>query len=111
MGIRPLFYARAGNDWVFGSEVKAIFAHHGVTRKIDPVALDDIYSDFTCGYGDIAEAFPKVIWHTETPILRTAPVPLFLLSRLVRDNSLQILDQLFLRDLDPGEEIPEGTPC
>ena len=221
MGIRPLFYARAGNDWVFGSEVKAIFAHPGVTRKIDPVALDDIFtfwlplsprtafegisevppahsltineqgaslarywdlpeetdprgrhgesyyaealrelmvdstrlqlradvpvgaylsggldssviaslirnftpnplrtfsirfedpefdesdkqkimsdylgtdhSDFTCGYGDIAEAFPKVIWHTETPILRTAPVPLFLLSRLVRDNSYKVV--------------------
>lgn len=221
MGIRPLFYARAGNDWVFGSEVKAIFAHPGVTRKIDPVALDDIFtfwlplsprtafegicevppahsltitdhgatlarywdlpeetdprglhgesyyaealrellvdstrlqlradvpvgaylsggldssviaslirnftpnplrtfsirfedpefdesdkqkimsdylgtehSDFTCSCADIGEAFPKVIWHTETPILRTAPVPLFLLSRLVRDNSYKVV--------------------
>ena len=44
MGIRPLFYARAGNDWVFGSEIKAIFAHSGVSRKIDPVALDDIFT-------------------------------------------------------------------
>ena len=221
MGIRPLFYARAGNDWVFGSEVKAIFAHPGIQRKLDAVALDDIFtfwfplsprtafegisevppahsltidehgarlarywdlpeetdprnrhdepyyaeglrdlmvdstrlqlradvpvgaylsggldssviaslirhfttnplrtfsirfedaefdesdkqkimsdylgtdhSDFTCGYGDIADAFPQVIWHTETPILRTAPVPLFLLSRLVRDNSYKVV--------------------
>jgi len=221
MGIRPLFYVRAGNDWVFGSEVKALFAHPGVTRKIDPVALDDIFtfwlplsprtafegisevppahsltinehgatlarywdlpeetdprgrhgesyyaealrelmvdstrlqlradvpvgaylsggldssviaslirnftpnplrtfsirfedpefdesdkqrimsdylgtehSDFTCSYGDIAETFPKVIWHTEIPILRTAPVPLFLLSRLVRENSYKVV--------------------
>ena len=39
MGIRPLFYTRAGNDWVFGSEIKAIFAHPGIQRKFDPVAL------------------------------------------------------------------------
>ena len=221
MGIRPLFYARAGNDWVFGSEVKAIFAHPRIQRKIDAIALDDIFtfwfplsprtafegisevppahsltidehgerltrywdlpeetdprnrhdesyyaealrdlmvdstrlqlradvpvgaylsggldssviaslirhfttnslrtfsirfedaefdesdkqkimsdylgtdhSDFTCGYGDIADAFPQVIWHTETPILRTAPVPLFLLSRLVRNNSYKVV--------------------
>jgi len=44
MGIRPLFYARAGNDWVFGSEIKAIFAHPGASRKIDPIALDDIFT-------------------------------------------------------------------
>jgi asparagine synthase (glutamine-hydrolysing) len=221
MGIRPLFYARAGNDWVFGSEVKAVFAHPGIERKLDVIALDDIFTfwlplsprtafegifevppahsltidergarlqrywelpegtdppglhdekyysealrelmvdstrlqlradvpvgaylsggldssviaslvrhftsnplrtfsirfedpefdesdkqkimsdylgtehtDFTCGYGDIANAFPKVIWHTETPILRTAPVPLFLLSRLVRENSYKVV--------------------
>lgn len=221
MGIRPLFYARAGSDWVFGSEVKAIFTHPEIHRKIDGISLDDIFtfwfplsprtafegisevppahsltidehgarlarywdlpeeadpqglhdesyysdalrdlmidstrlqlradvpvgaylsggldssviaslirhftpnalrtfsirfddpefdesdkqkimsnylgtehSDFTCGYGDIAIAFPKVIWHTETPILRTAPVPLFLLSRLVRENSYKVV--------------------
>ena len=33
---------------------------------------------------DIAEAFPDVVTHTERPILRTAPAPLFLLSKLVR---------------------------
>jgi len=221
MGIRPLFYARAGNDWVFGSEVKVVFAHPGIERKLDVIALDDVFTfwlplpprtafegifevppahsltidehgarlqrywelpgetdrhglhdekyyadalrelmvdstrlqlradvpvgaylsggldssviaslvrnftsnslrtfsirfedpefdesakqkimsdylgtehtDFTCGYGDIAEAFPKVIWHTETPILRTAPVPLYLLSRLVRENSYKVV--------------------
>ena len=44
MGIRPLFYARAGNDWVFGSEVKAVFAHPGIERKLDVIALDDIFT-------------------------------------------------------------------
>ena len=36
---------------------------------------------------DIAAAFPEVIAHTERPILRTAPAPLFLLSGLVRETA------------------------
>ncbi|MDY7231858.1 asparagine synthase (glutamine-hydrolyzing) [Hyalangium rubrum] len=40
---------------------------------------------------DIAQAFPRVIEHTERPLLRTAPVPLFLLSRLVRDSGLKVV--------------------
>ena len=40
---------------------------------------------------DIAEAFPHVIWHTERPILRTAPAPLFLLSRLVRRHGIKVV--------------------
>jgi asparagine synthase (glutamine-hydrolysing) len=40
---------------------------------------------------DIAQAFPHVILHTERPLLRTAPVPLFLLSRLVRDSGIKVV--------------------
>ena len=40
---------------------------------------------------DIAEAFPHVIWHTERPILRTAPAPLFLLSKLVRRHGIKVV--------------------
>lgn len=40
---------------------------------------------------DIAAAFPKVIYHTERPILRTAPVPLFLLSQLVRERGIKVV--------------------
>ena len=35
--------------------------------------------------------FPEVIWHTEQPILRTAPAPLFMLSKLVRDNGFKVV--------------------
>ncbi len=44
-----------------------------------------------CSYKDIADNFPKVIWHTERPIVRTAPTPLFMLSRLVRDNNFKVV--------------------
>jgi asparagine synthase (glutamine-hydrolysing) len=40
---------------------------------------------------DIADVFPDVIYHTERPILRTAPAPLFLLSRLVRDHGIKVV--------------------
>lgn len=40
---------------------------------------------------DIGEMFPDVIWHTETPILRTAPAPLFRLSQLVRDSGYKVV--------------------
>src|SRR5579883_2401804 len=44
-----------------------------------------------CRREDIGEVFPDVIWHTETPVLRTAPAPLFLLSALVRRHGLKVV--------------------
>ncbi|MBU0621594.1 MAG: asparagine synthase (glutamine-hydrolyzing) [Gammaproteobacteria bacterium] len=40
---------------------------------------------------DIANVFPEVIYHTERPILRTAPAPLFLLSKLVRNHGVKVV--------------------
>jgi asparagine synthase (glutamine-hydrolysing) len=223
LGIRPLFYTQANNNFIFGSEIKAIFAHPGVTREIDAKGLDEVFTywctippatlfrninelppghsmsveaggvaiwpywenqfertlgtadptkvqayadqllellvdatqirlrsdvpvgaylsggldstvttalvrkftnarlrtfsvafddaefdessfqmevvrfldtehqELRCSKNQIAEAFPDVIWHTEKPILRTAPAPFFLLSRLVRDSGYKVV--------------------
>ena len=40
---------------------------------------------------DIGRAFPDVIWHTEVPIMRTAPAPMFLLSKLVREQNFKVV--------------------
>ena len=40
---------------------------------------------------DIAARFADVVWHAETPLLRTAPTPLFALSALVRDESFKVV--------------------
>lgn len=40
---------------------------------------------------DIATVFPDVIRHTERPVLRTAPAPLFLLSRLVHKAGIKVV--------------------
>ena len=44
-----------------------------------------------CSASDIACNFPDVIWHSEKPLLRTAPTPLFLLSKLVRDSGFKVV--------------------
>ena len=41
------------------------------------------------GRGDIARVFPDVIRHAETPLVRTAPAPLYLLSRLTREHGIK----------------------
>ena len=40
---------------------------------------------------DIGRVFPEVVWHTETPVLRTAPAPMYLLSRLVRQHGYKVV--------------------
>jgi asparagine synthase (glutamine-hydrolysing) len=49
------------------------------------------HSNIHCTYSDIGRIFPEVIWHTEKPIVRTAPAPLFLLSKLVRDSGYKVV--------------------
>ncbi|MEI8340225.1 MAG: asparagine synthase C-terminal domain-containing protein, partial [Verrucomicrobiota bacterium] len=42
-------------------------------------------------HSDIGQVFPDVIWHAEVPMMRTAPAPMFLLSKLVRDNGFKVV--------------------
>jgi asparagine synthase (glutamine-hydrolysing) len=41
LGIKPLYLYRDGEKCLFGSELKAILAHPGVERVIDPEAVED----------------------------------------------------------------------
>jgi asparagine synthase (glutamine-hydrolysing) len=53
--------------------------------------FDTTHKSMICTSKDIAESFPRVIWHSETPILRTAPAPMLLLSQLVRKNNIKVV--------------------
>lgn len=53
--------------------------------------FDTTHKSMMCSSKDIADSFPKVIWHSETPILRTAPAPMLLLSELVRKNDIKVV--------------------
>lgn len=46
---------------------------------------------FKCSSDEIAENLGEAIWHTEFPILRTSPVPMFLLSKKVRENNIKVV--------------------
>ena len=51
--------------------------------------------------GDVAASFPEVVRRAEKPLLRTAPVPMLLLSRAVRESGMKVVltgegaDELF----------------
>jgi len=49
------------------------------------------HAGLRCSEREIGEAFPEVIWHTETPILRTGPAPLYLLAKLVRECGYKVV--------------------
>ncbi|WP_456445162.1 asparagine synthase (glutamine-hydrolyzing) [Thiolapillus sp.] len=53
--------------------------------------LDTDHTHVTCTREDIGRIFPKVIWHAESTILRTAPAPLMLLSRHVRESGYKVV--------------------
>ncbi len=49
------------------------------------------HHEVVVGRRDIAAAFPAVVRMGERPLLRTAPAPLFLLSKLVRDTGIKVV--------------------
>ncbi len=49
------------------------------------------HTTLRCTRRDIGEAFPRLIRHTETPVLRTAPVPLMLLAGSVRQHGYKVV--------------------
>lgn len=53
--------------------------------------FDTRHKSYVCSSEEIAAAFPDVIWHSEIPLTRTAPTPMFLLSRLVRENNIKVV--------------------
>ena len=44
-----------------------------------------------CSRADIGAAFPRTIWHSETPVVRTAPTPLMLLSEHVHAQGYKVV--------------------
>ena len=53
--------------------------------------LHSEHAEIVVSRRDIADVFPQVVVHTERPILRTAPAPLYLLSKLVRESGIKVV--------------------
>ena len=64
--------------------------------------VGSIHAITAIGPNSIADSFPDVLWHTETPLLRTAAVPMYHLAKLTRDSGIKVVltgegaDELFL---------------
>ena len=56
-----------------------------------PATLGTSHQVVYATHADIGRVFPDVVWHTEAPIMRTSPAPMFLLSKLVRDHRFKVV--------------------
>lgn len=59
------------------------------------------HSSIQCSPQDISAHFKDVVWHSEAPLLRTAPAPMSLLAKSVRKHNIKVVitgegaDELF----------------
>jgi len=100
--ITALIHALMGNKLrTFSVRFDDAEFDEGIYQREASAFLHTHHTDVCCSHSDIAAVFPQVIWHTEQPILRTAPAPLFLLSSLVRAAGFKVVltgegaDELF----------------
>lgn len=63
----------------------------GQYQKEMSAVLGTRHHEITVSPSDIAAVFPRVVQHAESPILRAAPAPMFLLSELVRKNGYKVV--------------------
>lgn len=60
-------------------------------QKIASDYFDTKHIGFECTTKEVAENFPNVIWHSEVPLLRTSPSPMYSLSKKVRENNIKVV--------------------
>jgi asparagine synthase (glutamine-hydrolysing) len=61
LGIKPLYIYRDAEKLIFGSELKAILAHPGVERQLDPEALEEYLAfGMVCGSSSIFRRIEKL---------------------------------------------------
>ncbi len=53
--------------------------------------LEVNHSELMIHNEDIGDNFESILWHSEKPVLRTSPVPLFLLSSLVNQKGYKVV--------------------
>ncbi|MCP4357204.1 MAG: asparagine synthase (glutamine-hydrolyzing) [Chloroflexi bacterium] len=93
------------------SSATAALVHHYTDNRLETFSIafaDEVFDEseyqqemvhrlgthhhqITCTSEDVGRTFPEVIWHSETPLMRTAPAPLFLLSKLVHDLGFKVV--------------------
>ncbi|MCB0806747.1 MAG: asparagine synthase (glutamine-hydrolyzing) [Bacteroidales bacterium] len=49
------------------------------------------HTSFSCSNAEIGENFINAVYYSEYPLLRTAPVPMYLLSKKVREQNIKVV--------------------
>jgi len=60
-------------------------------QKIASSYFNTQHSSVVCSSIDIAKNFKKVVWHAESPLLRTAPAPMSLLAGKVKEEGIKVV--------------------
>lgn len=74
----------------------------GVFQREVAADVGSVHEVTTLRPASIAESFPDVLWHTETPLLKTAAVPMYHLAKLTSEHGTKVVlsgegaDELFL---------------
>jgi asparagine synthase (glutamine-hydrolysing) len=80
--------------------VDSEFDESGAQRVMSRLLRTD-HAEIVVGAAEIQDALPRLVWHAESPLLRTAPAPMMLLSALVRREGMKVVltgegaDELF----------------
>jgi len=53
--------------------------------------FDTEHASIECSPQEIADNFKEVVWHSEAPLLRTAPSPMSLLAKNVKDHNIKVV--------------------
>jgi len=74
----------------------------GAFQQLVAGQLESCHHIQAIGSNAVVTAFPEVVRHAETPLVRTAPAPMYLLARLARQHDIKVVltgegaDELFL---------------
>src|SRR6185312_12699650 len=65
-------------------------------------AVGSVHTASVIGMDTIAHSFPEVLWHTETPLLRTGPALMYHLAKVTKESGVSVViggegaDEIFL---------------
>jgi len=91
-GIAALTASRFNADLsTFGIRFEQEAFDEGSHQETMAAFLGTDHREVRASAPQIGAAFPEMLWHGEKPVLRTAPVPLFMLSKAVRESGLKVV--------------------
>lgn len=127
IGIRPLHYTILNNYFLFASEIKSLFALPFVPRRIDPIALDQIFTFWTTlpghtafegirelpagHYMIIKNGTVSITKYWQLPFCERKETPYFPLTSLLEEIDEVLLDAIRIRlraDVPVGAYLSGG---